>query len=62
MDIERDLKKFRDKAAELILPGFSYYEQELIRRVFKSILPQLKSKQDITTAKEILSKTEWLDE
>ena len=61
MDIERDLKKLRDKAAELILPGFSYYEQELIRRVFKSILPQLKDKQDINVAKEILNKTEWLD-
>jgi len=61
MSIEKDLRKLRNRAAELILPGFSYYEQELIRRVFKSILPQLKSKRDIDTAKEILNKTEWLD-
>lgn len=40
---------------------FNYEEQELIRRVFKSIFPQLKSIGDKRTAKLILSKTEWIN-
>ena len=60
--IDRDIRKLRDKAAELIAPGFTYYEQELIRRVIKSVLPQMVSGTDISTAKGILNKTEWLDD
>jgi len=59
--LEKDVKKLREKTAE-ITSGFSYYQQELIRRVFKSVLPQIKDKQDISTAKEILERTEWLDD
>jgi hypothetical protein len=58
--LNRDVRKLREQTAKLA-PQFSYYEQELIRRVIKSILPQLRDKRDISTAKEILEKTEWLD-
>ena len=40
---------------------FTYDEQELIRRVMKAILPQIKSNSDLTTAKSILERTEWID-
>ena len=60
--LERDVKKLREQTAELIAPGFSYYEQELIRRIMKAVLSQMKSNTDIGTAKDILKKTEWLDE
>lgn len=60
--LKRDIKKLRDKTAELTAPGFTYYEQELIRRVIKAVLPQMKDYGDISTAKGILEKTEWLDE
>lgn len=59
--LERDIKKLRDKTAELIVPGFTYYEQELIRRVIKSVFSQMVNGTDISTAKGILNKTEWLD-
>jgi len=60
--LKKDVDKLRDRVAELIAPGFSYYQQELIRRIIKSVLPQMKNKCDISIAKEILSITEWLDE
>lgn len=60
--LRRETIRLREKAAELIVPGFSYYQQELIRRVIKAVLPQMKSSNDISTAKEILKRTEWLDE
>lgn len=59
--LKRETKRLREKAAELILPGFTYYEQELIRRIIKAVLPQMKSNSDISTAKDVLKKTEWLD-
>ena len=59
--LKRETKRLREKTAELVSPGFSYYEQELIRRVIKAVLPQIKSKSDISTARDILEKTEWLD-
>ena len=59
--LKRDVKELRDKTAELIAPGFTYYEQELIRRVIKAVLPQMSSSTDISTANDILDKTEWLD-
>lgn len=65
MDVDklrRDVVKLREQAAEIVAPGFSYYQQELIRRVIKAVLPQFKNQSDINIAKEILSKTEWLDE
>jgi len=58
---DRSMRRLKDTMAELTNPGFAYYEQELIRRVFKSILPQLRDKTDIGTAKDILEKTEWLE-
>jgi Ribonuclease G/E len=60
--LKRDVNKLRDKTAELTAPGFSYYEQELIRRIIKSVLSQMKSPSDVSTAKDILAKTEWLDD
>ena len=60
--LKREIIQLREKTAELVSPGFSYYEQELIRRVMKSILPQMKSSGDVSTAKDILKKTEWLDD
>lgn len=60
--LKRDLKQLREKTAELIVPGFTYYEQELIRRVLKATLAQMKTSSDISTTKGILRKTEWLDE
>lgn len=60
--LERDVKKLREKAAELIVPGFSYAEQELIRRIIKAVLSQMNSSSDVGIAKDILNKTEWLDE
>lgn len=40
---------------------FSYEEQELIRRVVKSVFSQMKSKNDKENARSILIKTEWLN-
>jgi len=59
LDIE--IKKLRETLAKLHNPGFSYPEQELIRRVFKSILPQLKNATDKGIATDILEKTDWLE-
>jgi len=59
--LERETKKLREQTAELIAPGFSYYQQELIRRIVKAVLPQMKDKSDISVAKEILERTDWLD-
>jgi hypothetical protein len=61
MRLEDEIKKLKDRTADIMAPGFSYYEQELIRRVFKSLLLQFKDKRDISTANDILKKTEWLD-
>ncbi len=64
MSIERlnsEIKKLREKTAELSLPGFTYYEQELIRRVIKAVITQMKDTSDISIANDILKKTEWLD-
>jgi hypothetical protein len=59
--LEQETRKLKDMTARLINPGFSYSEQELIRRVFKSILPQLRDSTDKGTANDILEKTEWLE-
>ena len=59
--IERDIRKLKEQAAKIIAPGFSYVEQELIYRVLKSVLPQMKSRADINTAKEIIKRMEWLN-
>lgn len=40
---------------------FGYEEQELIRRVIKSVFTQLKSDRDKATAEDILEKTRWID-
>ena len=58
---EIETKKLRDSVAKLVNPGFSYSEQELIRRVFKSVLPQLRNTTDVGIAHDILEKTEWLE-
>lgn len=59
--LRRESMRLKEKTAELVSPGFSYYEQELIRRVIKAVLSQMKDVRDISTAREILEKTEWLD-
>ncbi len=61
-NLDRETKKLREALAQLKNPGFSYSEQELIRRVFKSILPQFKDNTDIGISNDILEKTEWLEE
>jgi hypothetical protein len=40
---------------------FNYEEQELINRVFKSVLPQFEDFGDKVTARSILDKTRWTD-
>lgn len=60
--LKREVAKLKEKTAEFVAPGFSYYEQELIRRVIKAVFHQITGSSDISTAKEILKKTEWLDE
>jgi len=59
--LEQETRKLKDITARMFNPGFSFSEQELIRRVFKSILPQLKDSTDKGTANYILEKTEWLE-
>lgn len=59
--LKRDVKELCDKTAELVTPGFTYYEQELIRRVMKAVINQMTNNTDVSTAKGILDKTEWLD-
>jgi hypothetical protein len=61
-DLERETKKLRNVLAKLQDSKFSYYEQELIHRVIKSVLPQMQNINDLRTAQDILDKTEWLDE
>jgi hypothetical protein len=53
-----EAKKFSGNVGSVV---FNYEEQELIRRVFKSVFPQLKGMNDKKTAKLILNKTEWID-
>lgn len=59
--LRKDARKVQEKIAELIAPGFTYYEQELIRRVLKAVLSQMNNSGDVSTARGILKKTEWLD-
>jgi hypothetical protein len=55
--------RLRDQSNRLINDLlFNIQEQELIRRVFKVVLPQIKGDTDRNTACDILHKTEWLDE
>jgi hypothetical protein len=58
-DLKRRIDKLKDKVP---LGTFSFSEQELIRRIIKSVLPQMKSIDDKQTAQDILDKTRWLDE
>ena len=59
--LKRQIKEIREKTAEFVSPGFSYYEQELIRRVIKAVISQMINKTDISIAKDIIDKTGWLD-
>lgn len=64
--ISRELNEITKKAKNLKLDNlgnvtFDYEEQELIRRVFKSVFSQLKSARDKTTTKSVLRKTRWID-
>lgn len=40
---------------------FNYEEQELIRRVFKSVFAQIKNSRDKETARMIINKTDWVE-
>jgi len=40
---------------------FDYEEQELIRRILKSVFTQFKDARDKETARSILNRTEWID-
>lgn len=57
----KDLNKLKNNKGLIGNVNFNFEEQELIRRVFKSIFKQLESFRDVETAKEILKKTEWID-
>ncbi len=57
----KDLNKLKNNKGFIGNVNFNFEEQELIRRVFKSIFKQLESFRDVETAKEILKKTEWID-
>jgi len=56
--IIKDLNKITEFTGNI---SFNFEEQELIRRVFKSIFKQIEGFRDIETAKTILNKTEWID-
>jgi len=43
------------------IPSLSYNELELIRRVFKSVKPSIRSKEDRELADSVLEKTEWIE-
>jgi len=43
------------------IPALSYNELELIRRVFKSVKPSIRGKEDKELADSILEKTEWIE-
>ncbi|GEM_PF-4344612 len=65
-DISRELEKLSKLGRKLSTTNlgnvdFNYEQQELIRRVFKSVHKQLKNKRDMITSKEILDKTEWIE-
>jgi hypothetical protein len=60
MDINSKVKELKRKLENL--ESFDFTERRLIRKVFKSIYSQLKHPQDKEVAREILRKTEWLDD
>lgn len=65
-NINRELNNIIKKAKALNINNvgninFDYLEQELIRRIVKSVFPQLKNAKDKETAKSILGKTRWID-
>jgi len=65
-DLERNTKflslKLRGVASgEQLIEPFDVKELELIRRIISSVLTQMRSDQDINTAKRILRKTTWLE-
>jgi hypothetical protein len=58
-ELKRSTKKLQQS---MVLPNnFDAIEQELINRVIKAVLPQIKSNEDKITAKSILNKTEWIN-
>ena len=65
VDLERELNKLTQIGNKLGgfvgNMAFNYEEQELVRRVLKSIFSQLKGDRDKETAKMILIKTRWID-
>lgn len=65
VDLERELNKLtrigKDLGGFVGNITFNYEEQELVRRVFKSVFSQLKSSRDKETAKMIFIKTRWID-
>lgn len=69
-NLARDLGNLAQRAkaiktdAEVIVGNitFSFEEQELIRRVFKSVFNQFKSVRDKETARSVMEKTGWIDE
>lgn len=60
-NLKRKINTVRNSLAELKISGFSYDEQELIRRVFKSVINQFTSSSDKRIGKDILNKTSWVD-
>jgi len=60
-ELNRDIKKLKENLSKFMCSGFSYQEQELILRVFKSVIKIIKNKDDLLTAKEIIKKVGWLE-
>lgn len=65
----RDINKFRklskdlsEASSKLKREEFTFEEQELIRRVIKSVYPQIQSIKDRTLANSILDKTKRFGE
>lgn len=65
--ISRELENIAKRAKSLTFSNlgnitFDYDEQELIRRVFKSVFTQVKSGRDKATINSVLRKTRWIDD
>ena len=60
--LSRNLTKLKNSLSGFVGNAtFDYEEQELICRILKSVLPQMKNKKDKNTARTILNKTGWID-
>lgn len=59
--LSREAKKLRN-GLKVDRVTFTYEEQELIRRIIKSVAPQIRTMRDKMLAQDILERTKWIDE